>query len=398
MGDRKKFIWAVLVGAFVLVNIVYWRDPWLLRNYYRMLTSGSTTAEEILPPYMSVSGDSSFQLPSASPTARSISMEALSAMRLYAARFGSHALIVVHRGVIQDEWYAPHWRREQLTQSQSMHKSLMGLLVGMAIEDGRLGSTGDAVGRYLTEWRDDPRGAITLEQLLTMSSGLAQYGFSLNPFDENLRWLNSERSTEAILATPFADWKPGSKYDYNNINSELLGLILTRVYGKPYARILEEKLWRPMGGERALVHMDAPGGRAFTSCCLAAPAMDWVRIGMLLLNRGEVNGRRLVSAEWISRMTSRSPTSSRYGYQIWLGYEDPLLPESGGGSTGAIASEPFIARDTFMTWGRGQQHVFVVPSQQLVIVRLGPALGARPIEPGFDVSYFVNTALRGLSS
>ena len=124
--------------------------------------------------------------------------------------------------------------------------------------------------------------------------------------------------------------------------------------------------------------------------------MDWARIGMLLLYRGEVNGKRLVSAEWVTRMITPSPISPRYGYQIWLGYEDPLLPESGGGSTGAIASEPFLARDTFMTWGRGQQHVFIVPSQQLVIVRLGPALGPAPIEPGFDVSFFVNTALRGL--
>lgn len=396
MGARKKFIWAGLLGTVVLVNFLYWRDPWLLRNYFRMFSSGSSTAEERLPPDEPIRGDGSYRLPAADPATRSISVEALSAMRRYAARFGSHALIVVHRGVIQEEWYAPHWQRDQLTQSQSMHKSLMGILIGMAIDEGRVGSTSDPVGKYLVEWRNDPRGAITLEQLLTMSSGLAQYGFSLNPFDEGLRWLNSGHSTDAIFATPLADWRPGTRYDYNNVNSELLGLILVRVYGKPYSRILEEKLWRPMGGERAFVHTDSPGGRAFTSCCLAAPAMDWARIGMLLLHRGEVNGKRLVSAEWVARMITPSPISPRYGYQIWLGYEDPLLPESGGGSTGAIASEPFLARDTFMTWGRGQQHVFIVPSQQLVIVRLGPALGPAPIEPGFDVSFFVNTALRGL--
>ncbi len=73
-----------------------------------------------------------------------------------------------------------------------------------------------------------------------------------------------------------------------------------------------------------------------------------------------------------------------------------MLPEEGGGSTGAVASEPFEARDTYMTWGRGQQHVFIVPSEELIIVRLGPALGRQPIQPGFDITYFVNTALRDM--
>lgn len=399
MGSRKFWFAAIPVLSMAIgIHIVYWQDPWLLRNYVTMMTSGSPTEEERLRPDEAVQGDGSFILPVALPEDRTLSIDALSAMRRYAAEFGSHALIVIHRGIVQDEWYAPHWRRDRLTQSQSMHKSLMGLLIGIAIDEGRIDSTSDRIGRYLVEWRDDPRGDITIEQLLTMSSGLAQYGFSLNPFNEGLRWLNSGRSTEAILATPFADWAPGSRYDYNNINSELLGMILVRVYGRSYARLLEEKLWRPLGNERAFVHTDAPGGRAFTSCCLAAPAMDWARIGLLLLGRGEANGRRIVSAEWISRMVTRSPTSPRYGYQIWLGYEDPLLPASGGGSTGAIAREPFLARDTYMTWGRGQQHVFVVPSRELVIVRLGPALGPSPIQPGFDVSFFVNTALRGINA
>jgi CubicO group peptidase (beta-lactamase class C family) len=230
-----------------------------------------------------------------------------------------------------------------------------------------------------------------------MSSGLGQYAFTLHPFSDGMKWLNSGRSIEAILRAPLAG-PPGTRYDYNNINCEPLGIILDRAYGRRYAALLRDKLWMPMGGERARVHTDAPGGRAFNSCCLAAPAMDWARVGLLLLGKGEVNGQRIVSSGWIERMVGASRTSPRYGYQVWLGYEDPLLPAGGGGgSTGAIASEPFVARDTYMTWGRGQQHVFVVPSHELVIVRLGPALGRKPIEPGFDVSMFVNAAIRGMS-
>jgi CubicO group peptidase (beta-lactamase class C family) len=393
---RPRIGLVALAAAFLLVNVVYWQDPWLFRNYVGFFLSGDPRGEELLPPDEEVRGDGSYVLPVAAPAERTISADAFERMRAFAEEYGSHALIVVHRGVIQYEWYAPHWERDHLTQSQSMHKSLMGLFIGVAIEDGKVGSVDDPVGRYVTEWAGDPRGDITLRQLLEMSSGLSQYAFTLNPFDDGMKWLNSGRSIEAILRTPLADWKPGEKYDYNNINSELLGTVLERAYGMRYSQVLREKLWLPMGGERARVHTDSPGGRAFTSCCLAAPAMDWVRIGMLLLNRGEVNGRRIVSAEWIDEMTRSSPAGPHYGYQVWLGYNDPVLPRAGGGSTGAIASEPFLARDTYMTWGRGQQHVFIVPSRELIVVRLGPALGRAPIKPGFDLPFLVNAALRGM--
>jgi CubicO group peptidase (beta-lactamase class C family) len=392
---RRPLAWLALV-AFLGISAVYWQDPWFWRNYVRFFASGDPVAEERLPPDEEIRGDGSYVLPVADPGARTIDAAALADMERFAAEYGSHALIVIHRGIIQDEWYAPHWERDRLTQSQSMHKSLMGLFVGIAITDGRIGSVDDPVGNYLAEWRDDPRGRITLRQLLQMSSGLAQYRFTLNPFADDNRWLNSGRSGEVVLRTPLADWAPGSRYDYNNINSELLGMVLERAYGQRYSALLRDKLWLPMGGERAFVHTDQPGGRAFTSCCLAAPAMDWARVGMLLLGRGRVNGRQLVAPEWIDAMTTPSPAAGHYGLQVWLGYGDPALPADNAGSSGAVAPGPFLARDTFMTWGRGQQHVFVVPSRELVVVRLGPALGMRPIKPGFDVTYLVNRAIQGL--
>ncbi len=396
-GRRRTGLWLAL-ALLVVVNAVYWEDPWLWRNYVRFFSSGDPMAEELLPPDEEIRGDGSYVLPVAPPDQRTIAAAALADMERYAASFGSHALIVVHNGIIQDEWYAPHWERDQLTQSQSMHKSLMGLFIGVAIADGRIGSVDDPVGRYLAEWRDDPRGRITLRQMLQMSSGLAQYGFTLNPFTDDLRWLNSGQSGEVLLRTPLASWEPGSRYDYNNVNSELLGMVLERAYGQRYSRILRDKLWLPMGGERARVHTDRPGGRAFTSCCLAAPAMDWARVGMLLLGEGSVNGQHIVPVEWLREMITPSPSAVFYGYQIWLGNGDPAVPQEHAGSSGAVVPGPFLARDTFMTWGRGQQHVFVVPSRQLVVVRLGPALGRQPIQPGFDITYLVNAAIRGMET
>ena len=392
-----KFILGLAVILFVAANVIYWQDPWLWRGYVQMLRPGDPRAEEFVRPYEEIRGDGSYVLPMAVTADRTIADDALKAMEVYAQDFGSHALIVIHKGVIQDEWYNDGRTARQISQSQSMHKTLMGLFVGIAIAEGKIDSTDDPIGKYIPEWKDDPRGRITLFQMLTMSSGLTQPKFDINPFSRGIGWMNSGRSRQIILETSRADWAPGTKYDYNNLNSEILGMAIEKVYGRRYSDLLAEKLWRPMGGERALVHTDTPGGRAYTSCCLGAPAMDWARIGMMFLGKGEVNGHRIVPADWIEKMTARSPAAQHYGLQIWLGYDDPPFPANAG-SSGAIATEPFLARDTFMLWGRGQQHVFVVPSHDLVIVRLGPALGRMPIKPGFDVPRLVNTAIRGMKA
>ncbi len=385
--------WLVLI-LFVAVNVVYWEDPWLWRRFVMML---DPTPPEGLEPFDLVEGDSSYIIPVASADTRTVSQAALEDAAAYAKEFDSYALIVVHRGEVQLEWYAEGRDADDLTESQSMHKTLMGLFIGIAMDDGYIESVDDPVSTYIEEWRGDPRGEITIKNLMQMSSGLGRYPFGLNFFSGDMDWLYSGDSTTPLLAAPKADWAPGDKYEYNDLNSELLGLIIERASGKRYADYLEEKLWRPMGGTRAQVWLDRPGGAAHTSCCLATPAMDWARFGMLLLGKGEVNGNRVVSEAWINEMTTRSPNANHYGYQTWLGYDDPPFPV-GSGSTAPIASEPYLARDTFLTWGRGQQHVWVSPDMTLVVVRMGPALGRTPIKPGFDVPKIPNLIIRGIEA
>jgi CubicO group peptidase (beta-lactamase class C family) len=152
-----------------------------------------------------------------------------------------------------------------------------------------------------------------------------------------------------------------------------------------------------MGGEEARVWLDHEGGNAFTSCCLMATARDWTRVGQLMLNRGAINGNRIVQPEWVIAMTTQSPVSRWYGLQTWL-TDDELNPRSENLAAGGAYSrtEPFVADDTYYFSGRGGQRVFIVPSQQLVIVRLGPALGPNPLKPGWDNSYLVNSLIRGI--
>jgi len=393
---RLLLLFVILL--LVAVMSFYFQDPWLWRRYTGTLMQMAGSEPRLLTPNEIISGDRSFVIPSAREDERTVTPLALKTAAEYAARFDSHALIVVHRGKIQTEWYADGWDAESLTQSQSMHKSLLAILIGAAIEDGVIGSVDDPLARYIPKWEDDPRGDITLNELMMMSSGLAQYEFTLNPFTDDYRWLYSGDTQTVVLRTQMADWTPGARFDYNNINSELLGTVLENATGKRYSDLLADYLWEPLGGGEARVWIDSEFGDAFTSCCLMATARDWTRIGLLMLNRGRVNDQRIVTPGWIDRMVSQSPVSKWYGMQTWLAYEEQVNPRSKKSAAGGAYSrtEPFLAPDVYYFSGRGAQRVYVAPSRELVIVRLGPALGPQPLRTGWDNSYLVNSIIRGI--
>jgi len=391
---------SVLSGLLSLVAVaaiyLWVSDPLLFSRFTTFFNTDDLTYST-LQPRERVIGDASYEIPAAPRGQGTISEEALELMEAYAARENSHALIVIHKGVLQTEWYDEGWDRNRVTQSQSMHKSVMPIVVQAAIEDGDIGALEDPVGLYLEEWADDPRGDITIEQMLWMSSGLLEYEFSINPFSDAFKWLFGSDTVPVLLRTPL-DWTPGEKFEYNNVNSELLGLIVERATGTRYTQYLQKKLWGPMGGQGAELWVDSEGGKLHTSCCLLAPAMDWARFGMMLLGEGEVNGNRVVSAEFIRRMATASPQFDWYGYQIWLGYSRELNPRANRLAGGYQRTDPFIAEDTYYTSGYGAQRVYVVPSEDLVIVRMGPASGRTPVNPTWDNTYLVNAAIEGMQA
>ncbi len=396
MKALKIFGWFALI-LFVVVNVIYWQDPWLWRRYTGFILAFDPHESEGRQPQEMVSGGNGLVLPIAEEGSRTVAAVALDEAIAYAEEWNSFALIAVHDGVIQLEWYAPGYDRGRMAESMSMHKTIMGIMMGVAIADGRVGSIDDPIGQYIDEWRGDPRGDITIRNLLNMSSGLSRYCFNMNPFSNDFRWLNGGYSTEAILAIPQAEWLPGTRFEYNDLNAELLGLILKRAYGMRYADLLEEKLWRPIGADRARVWIDRVGGDAHTSCCLTASAMDWAKVGHMLLNGGALNGNRVVPEDWVESMTTPSPASPHYGYQAWLGTVERAFPE-GSGSTGPIGDDPFADPDAFQLFGRGQQHVWIYPNYHLVVVRMGPAFGRQPIPLGFNIATIPNLIARGIEA
>lgn len=384
----------LLLAGFVYLNVDYWRDPVYWRRWWDIVT-------HLEPDYMNFSPTAALgsgrpvALPRAAAAGRSISTEALAAARDYAAAFDSFALEVVQAGRVQDEWYAPGWSPQRLTQSQSMMKTITGLMVGIAIADGHIASVNDPVGRYIEEWRDDPRGAITIENLLQMSSGLGHYRFTLNPFarDSAFRFLNASDRTAVVLRTPL-EWAPGSRFDYNDVDAQLAGIVVERASGQPYAGYLQARLWGPMGGQHAEVWLDREGGSVMTACCMLASPRDWAKIGLLMKDRGRFNERQIVPAAWVDAMLAPSPAYAGYGYFTWLAAG--MGDRAADPADESWQSEPMLAEDLFILQGHGGQRVYVSRAQDLVIVRLGPFSGFQPLRPGWDNSFLPNTLIRGL--
>ena len=368
----KKLL--LLAGGILLLAIaaMYLSDPTFWNRYVNSFRSAGSGADSPVFDYrMDV-------FPSVRPydfqTAvyPSIEPDALAAMVEYAEAFDSFALIVVHDGIVQLEWYREDYSRESLTQFTAPCTShCRRLLVGVAVEAALIGSIDDRIGDYIDELNVDERGDTTIRDYLQMSTGLKPFEGGFSPFGDAFRWLYSRDINAATLAVPQVS-PPGKTFDYHDANTQTLGILLNKVYDRPYADYLYDVIWNPVGADLAQVWLDSEDGVAHHNCCLLARAIDWAKVGQMMLRGGEFNGTRVVSEDWIAQMTASNLTP-HYGFQTWLASNDVPNPREGGG--GYARSEEWLADDVFFFSGYGAQRVYVSREKDLVIVRLGPAAG-----------------------
>jgi CubicO group peptidase (beta-lactamase class C family) len=331
--------------------------------------------------------------PPATGQPRRLSNAAIDRATALARDDGASALIVAENGRIVAEHYWQGADKDTRFNPQSMAKTLVALLVGIAVDRGEIASADDPIGNYLDRWRGDPRGRITIAQLLTMASGLAQidagHGMTMTPDNPAVRQYFGSDFNAGMYALPLAA-QPGSAFDYNNNATLLLARVLQRAGGASYAELLSDRLWQPLGLSDATIYIDRPGGSAMASCCLFSIARDWIAIGRLIAGRGEIDGRRIVSARWIDAMTTPSPTARGYGYQLWLGDQQvggtPLPPV-----LTPWQSEAFAARDMMFLNGFGGQRVWIMRGAGLVVVRFGTRW-----PPRWDDSALPNILYRGM--
>lgn len=329
-------------------------------------------------------------LPSAGG-APTLDSAALRAALDYAEAHDSYALIVAHRGIVQLEHYAPGFDAGRLLDSQSMHKPLAAILTMAAVADGWL-ALDDPLERFLPAWRDDPRGRITVRDVLYMQTGLAQPRYAESIRNDGYRMFVTSRLDDAVLALP-AEEPPGTRFRSHYAATQLLQLVLEAATGMAYADYLRERLWTPLGAGYARVRLDRPAGNAQVFCCLQARPRDWLRVGLMLAAHGRAGATQVLPFAAFSELLTPSPLAANFAMQqIWRGSPwSPVRPmDSAQPERGLPMSAPFRAEDVFYLEGRGGQRVYVVPSLELVVVRQGR------VRMDWDDAAFLNPLIAGV--
>jgi CubicO group peptidase (beta-lactamase class C family) len=311
-------------------------------------------------------GDSQPPAPLVAPELESLDGAALEAAARYAAAHRSRALLVARHDhiVLQRYWQGTSF--ETLADAQSFTPLLAALAIGVALSHRRLGWPDQPIGALLREWSDDPRGAITLRNLLQSASGLA-------PQKSSARAGLSATTLRATLAAA-----PGSVRREQATDPQLLALIIERATGERYATYLSQSLWRRVGAGDAWLLLDRAGGTAHADCCMLARQGDWIRIAELLLRDGNYRGDEVIRPGWVALLRTPFRGDPRYGAYVQLA------------ASAAPGGEPYAARDLFMVGGADGNRMWLVPSLEIAIVR-----AATGPDTGWDDTRIPNLVIRG---
>lgn len=235
----------------------------------------------------------------------------------------TNAFVVVQDNVLIHEWYRSGAGPATLFPSWSVAKSIVSLLVGSAVSRGKLSET-DRVSALLPELRHAAVfREITVRNLLDMTSGLAvpENYDPLHPLTGTAGMYLTQDIPAFVADNAQLAFKPGSAGHYRSIDTEVLGLLLARVEGKPVADLLSERIWKPMGAEaEATWNLDRPAGVEKAFCCLNATARDFARLGLLVADQGRAGDVRIIPARWIERIATparRVVDGWRYSAQWW---------------------------------------------------------------------------------
>ena len=278
----------------------------------------------------------------------------------------TRAVVVVHGGRLVAERYAPGITREMPLIGWSMTKSVTSALVGILVGEGKLSPQAPAP---VPEWQTpgDPRGRITLEHLLWMSSGLKfSETYAEKPVSDVQLMLFTRPDMAAYAAKAPLEAEPGTKWHYSTGTTILIAGIIRRAFRdqREYLAFPRRALFNRIGMRSALFETDAAGTFAGGSN-LFASARDWARFGLLYLNDGVWEGQRILPEGWVAYSTTPAPTAERgdYGAQIWLNKGPAGKPEE--------RPLPNLPPDLYYFEGYQGQFVGIIPSRRLVVVRLG---------------------------
>lgn len=292
------------------------------------------------------------------------------------------AYLVVKNDTLLHEEYWDHYDTTSLSNSFSMAKSIVGLLVGCAIEDGAIKSVDQKAADFLPHLNNEWGAKLTIKDLLTMSSA--------SSWDESYSSATSittkayyGKNLNKLMETIKIDEEPGMTFEYESGNTQLLAMIITNATGKTISQYTSEKIWQPLGAQHdALWSLGRADGIEKAYCCFNTNARDFARLGLLILHHGMVNGQQIIPAAYINEtITPATYLKNKdgvavdyYGYHWWLlNYRGMTMP---------------VAR------GILGQYIIVIPEHNAIVVRLGHERSKTQINNfPIDIYPYVDAAL-----
>lgn len=292
--------------------------------------------------------------------------------------FGTAAFLVVQDGQVLSEHYFNNYDGRSKTNSFSMAKTVLTILVGIAIKDGVVESLEQPVTDFLPEFSKDPLGnTATLANLSLMNSGYDWVEHYYSWHSPTVELYHGPDIENFLVNRKFSD-APEARWYYSSASTQLLAIALKRALHSSgrnisLAAYLSEKIWRPMGmNDDALWHTDDQG-MELAFCCVNSNARNFAKLGLLMLNQGHWNGQQIVPEAFIKKMI-RPDGQYNYGYSTWLNYDN---------------NPPFYNFN-----GHLGQSITIVPEQKLVVVRLGERRNTAKDFQTQEIPSFVEEALR----
>jgi CubicO group peptidase (beta-lactamase class C family) len=299
-------------------------------------------------------------LPDGTPADVGMDADVLAGARTYAFTPERHtqAVVVVRAGTVVAEWYAEDRDRDSPATSWSIAKSFTSALIGIAIDRGEIPTVDTPMHTWFPEFLGTEKEAITLRDVLEMASGIEWYE-SYEPDEVGVSDIAEmaltvdESHVDIVLDNEVAH-PPGTVFNYSSGDTMMLSHVLQQSTGMRADQYAQRFLFDPIDVTDVLWWRDR-SGHTLTYCCADLRARDFAHFGQLFLGRGMYEGRRIISESWVEQSIAASRASDEYGFQWWLvGNWDDRLPP-----------------DTYAAIGVDGQYIYIIPSLDLVVVRLG---------------------------
>jgi CubicO group peptidase (beta-lactamase class C family) len=316
------------------------------------------------------------------PVSRDVNMTSMSNDEsMEFVNYGTVAYLVIQHDSIIHEEYWDGYNPYSESNSFSMAKSFLSMMVGCAIEEGKIKSVDQKVGDFIPEYNVGDNTKITIRHLLTMSSGINWTERYKNPFGITARAYYGTNLSKMVLNRRLKE-EPGVTFRYLSGTSQLLAIVIERATGQKVSDYFSEKIWKPIGARNAAKwSLDRKDGLEKAFCCFNSNAQDFARIGQLMLDKGNWKGKQLIPESWVEESTKpaselKLPDGTPvnfYGYQWWM--------------------KDHKGHHVIAARGLFGQYIFIIPDKDAVIVRLGNRCRYKSAAYPSDIDLWLDVAL-----